>query len=230
MNKAILFFVLVVLVIGAYAQDTNSEDMIRLTAQQKLKEISVTKLEDSGFWFGIFPGDYGRLELRTIPGGSLQKESIAEEEQTALFEADDNVVGAKVSHFHRGKFGFSIRPIRPLPVEGIVKVVTVWVAGRNTEHELELRVLDQYGNRRVLPMGKLNFYGWKKLSVTIPPTIVQRLPRYNDRAGLFIEGFNINCNIDETYGRFYVYFDDIRAVTDLYAEETRNIDDMTDNW
>ena len=48
--------------------------------------------------------------------------------------------------------------------------------------------------------------------------------------GLSIDGFNVKCNIDETYGRYYIYFDDVRAVTDLFAEESRDTDDMMDAW
>ena len=48
--------------------------------------------------------------------------------------------------------------------------------------------------------------------------------------GIMIEGFNIQCEIDETYGTYYIYFDDLRAVTDLFAEENRDIDDMNDSW
>ena len=29
---------------------------------------------------------------------------------------------------------------------------------------------------------------------------------------------------------YYVYFDDMRAITDLYAMQNRDEDDMDDNW
>jgi hypothetical protein len=34
----------------------------------------------------------------------------------------------------------------------------------------------------------------------------------------------------ETYGSYYIYFDDLRAVTDLFAENNRDVDDMADAW
>ena len=40
----------------------------------------------------------------------------------------------------------------------------------------------------------------------------------------------IDADILESYGTYYVYFDDLRAVTDLFAEESRDEDDMVDNW
>jgi hypothetical protein len=34
----------------------------------------------------------------------------------------------------------------------------------------------------------------------------------------------------ESYGSYYVYFDDLRATTDLFAESYRDKDDMPDGW
>ncbi|MCG8453962.1 MAG: flagellar filament outer layer protein FlaA [Spirochaetales bacterium] len=216
--------------IGAQTLDIDPTATGIVTAQQKLKEISVSKMEDAGFWYGIFPGDNGIIEMRAFPGGPADKEPVEAETQFGLAETDENVVGAKVSFYKRGVVDFTLKPIRPLPIEGITKTISIWVAGRNTNHELQLLVSDHFGNKAVVPMGKLNFSGWKQLTVTIPPTVKQRDYHYNDRMGISIDGFNVRCNIDETYGRYYVYFDDIRAVTDLFAEETRDADDMMDAW
>ncbi len=232
MKKLIVtVFVLTVVFTGLYAQsEQNPEQTGVVTAQQKLKEISVSKMEDAGFWYGVFPADNGIMEIRSFPGGPLEKEAIPDEEANGIAEPDENVVGAKVSFYRRGVIDFTLKPIRPLPIEGITKTVSVWVAGRNSNHRMELLVTDHFGNDAIIPMGKLNFSGWKKLTVTIPPNIIQRNYHYADRMGISIVGFNIKCDIDETYGRYYVYFDDIRAVTDLFAEESRDTDDMMDAW
>jgi hypothetical protein len=86
-------------------------------------------------------------------------------------------------------------------------------------------------------MGKLNFLGWKKLSVSIPPQnpdgrtgIVQRNFHYTNRMGIKVVGFRIECDPIESFGTYYVYFDDLRAVTDLFAEDLRDPDDMSDSW
>ena len=227
----ILAAVLALVVTGLFAQnESDPQSTGVVTAQQKLKEISVSKMEDAGFWYGIFPADNGIIEVRAFPGGPEGKEEIPDEEANGIVEADENVVGSKVSFFRRGVIDFTLKPIRPLPIEGITKTISVWVAGRNANHRLELLVSDHFGHDAVIPMGKLNFSGWKKMTVTIPPHIIQRDYHYNDRMGLSIDGFNIKCNIDETYGRYYIYFDDIRAVTDLFAEESRDTDDMPDAW
>jgi len=216
---------------GLYAQDeSNAETLPPLTAKEALKEISVSKMEDAGFWRGGISSDFGLLQLRDFEGGSKDKELISAEEQSGITEADDKVIGVKVSFFRRGVTEFAIKPIRPLPIEGITKTVSIWVVGRNIEHELSLLILDSRGQRSIIPMGKLNHSGWRKMTVTIPPQIEQRDYHYGYKAGISIEGFVVNCDIDETYGRYYIYFDDLRAVTDLFDEEFLDTDDMLDAW
>ena len=85
-------------------------------------------------------------------------------------------------------------------------------------------------------MGQLNFSGWKKLTVAIPPSpdgrrgIVQTSAYHGDKPGLKVIGFRVDCDPELARGSYYLYFDDLRAVTDLYAMENRDEDDMDDNW
>jgi hypothetical protein len=48
--------------------------------------------------------------------------------------------------------------------------------------------------------------------------------------GIRVTGFRINCDPMEAQGSYYIYFDDLRAVTDLFAENDRDPDDMNDAW
>jgi hypothetical protein len=48
--------------------------------------------------------------------------------------------------------------------------------------------------------------------------------------GIKITGFRVNVDPWEAYGSYYVYLDDVRAVTDLFAEDNRDPDDMLDTW
>jgi hypothetical protein len=48
--------------------------------------------------------------------------------------------------------------------------------------------------------------------------------------GIKVVGFRIDCDPMEAQGAYYVYFDDLRAVTDLFAENNRDEDDMSDGW
>jgi hypothetical protein len=79
-------------------------------------------------------------------------------------------------------------------------------------------------------MGTMNFSGWKRLTVAVPPTVEQRNANYNNQQGIQIMGFIIEPDMLETYGTYYVYFDDLRVWTDLFAEDNRDPDDMVDGW
>lgn len=200
------------------------------TAQQRLQEISISKFEDPGFWNVAMPLDSGIITHRRFEGGPAGKRALEAEEQSGVTEPDDYVVGVKVEYFRRGWTEISLYPSRPLPVPGIAKTISVWVVGRNFNHMLKVVIEDDFGHRIALPMGIMNFSGWKEMSVAIPPTIVQRSINYADRGGIKILGFVIEPELTETYGSYYVYFDDLRVVTDLFAEESRDPDDMSDAW
>jgi hypothetical protein len=205
------------------------------SAQQQLKEVSVDKFEAEGFWFSHMSSDEGYTSSKLFVGGPSGKEPIPEEEGMNI--PDQHVFGTRVDYLRRGYNSFTIRPVRPIPIEGITKTVSVWVAGRNFNHDLVLLIQDYFGRNYEIYVGKLNFQGWKKMTVAIPPQstdgvngVIQRSYHYNNQMGIKIMGFRIDCDPLEAYGNYYIYFDDLRAVTDLFAENNRDPDDMPDGW
>jgi hypothetical protein len=204
-------------------------------AQQLLKEVSVDKFEHDGFWHSTMSGDEGYVTARLFSGGPADKQPIPEEEGMNI--ADQYVLGARVDFLRRGYNSFTIYPSRPIPIEGVTKTISLWIAGRNFNHQITILIQDFFGRDYEIYMGKLNFQGWKKLTVAVPPQaedgvsgVVQRNYHYNNQMGLKITGFRIDCDPMEAYGSYYIYFDDLRAVTDLFAESNRDADDMSDAW
>ena len=222
--------------------DIGSPDATRIgddTAQQNLKEVSVDKFEASGFWTAYMAGDEGFVSARLFEGAPAGKKGIPDERQIgmSLQTADKYVLGVKVEFFRRGYNEFYVMASKPIPIEGISKTVSVWVAGRNFNHRLVLLLSDFFGHQFELPMGTLNFQGWKNLTVAIPPQnpdgvsgIIQNSFHFGNHMGLKILGFRIDCDPMESFGTYYIYFDDMRAMTDLFAEDNRDKDDMADNW
>ena len=213
----------------------HEENMGVDTAQQKLKEISITKFEDAGFWKASISLDEGLTVGRRLEGGPAQKTKIPDEGQIGIanVEADDYVLGVKTEFFRRGNAVISVIPTRPINLAGIVKTLSVWVVGRNYNHMLKAVFQDFRGRKVVLTVGKLNFSGWKQLILPIPAEssiIQQRDAHYSTLTGIQFLGFIIECDMLETYGSYFVYFDDMRVVTDLFTEEDRDADDMLDTW
>ena len=226
-----------------YAQqqerEIGSPDPERLgieSAQQQLKEVSIDKFEHDGFWRSTMSTDEGYVTTRLFSSpGANAKEPIPDEEGMNI--ADKYVLGSRVDFLRRGHNSFTIFPARPIPIEGITKTISMWVAGRNFNHDLIVLIQDFFGRNYEFYMGKLNFIGWKKLTVAIPPQaedglsgVVQRNYHYNNQMGIKIMGFRVDCDLAETFGTYYIYFDDLRAFTDLFSENNRDDDDMVDGW
>ena len=240
--KRVLIIALILSVAGGVFAQRNNEvggtDPDRLgidAAQQYLKEVSVDKFEKDGFWKSTMSPDDGYVTTRLFGGSPVGKKDLPDEEGRNI--PDKYVLGTRVDFIHRGYTSFTMYPIRPLPIEGITKTVSVWVVGRNYNHELKLLLEDFFGRPFELFVGKLNFQGWKKLTVAIPPQaedgkngIVQRNYHYNNHLGIKITGFRVDVDPWEAYGSYYLYLDDLRAVTDLFAEDNRDPDDMPDGW
>ena len=202
------------------------------SAKQALREVSVDLYEREGSWNARISSDNGVVTARLFDGSPAAKEPMAENEGVT----DERVLGVKVEFFRRGINSFYVTAARPIPIEGITKTVSVWVTGRNQGHELYLLVQDYFGNNFEIYMGTLAFSGWKKMTAAIPPSpdgergIVQQSAYYGERPGLRIIGFRVDCDPLLARGSYYLYFDDLRAVTDLYDMENRNEDDMIENW
>lgn len=211
------------------------------TAQQKLKEVSIDQFEAAGFWDVSMSNDEGIVTDRLFegrPAGSAA-EPLPDPRYVGVAPNVVNkyVLGVRTDFYKRGFNEIDITAKRQIPIEGIAKTVSVWVVGRNYNHTLMLVVQDFFGHNFDLTIGKLNFQGWKKLTVAIPPQnpdgrsgIIQTNFHYNTHTGIKVVGFKILCDPEEDYGSYYIYFDDMRAVTDLFAEDSRDADDMPDNW
>jgi len=245
MKKIIAVILALSTVIAIHAQDSvGSPDANAIgidTAQQKLQVVSIDKFEAAGFWSVYISADEGVSNGRLFSGGPMAKadEPKPEERYTGIDPkiADVYSFGARVDFFRRGFNTVYVLAQKPLPIEGITKTLSVWVVGRNYNHVLKVIVSDFFNNQFELTLGKLNFQGWKKMSVAIPPQnpdgmtgIIQRNYHYNSQMGLKVVGFKVECDPMESYGTHYVYFDDLRAVTDLFAEDSRDEDDMIDGW
>ncbi len=202
------------------------------SAKQALKEVSVDRFELEGSWNASISPDFGVISSRLFEGSPMAKEPLKGEEDAP----DTNVLGVKVEFFRRGVNSFYIRSSRPIPIEGVTKTISLWVAGRNMDHQMYVLVQDYNGNNFELYLGNLGFSGWKKMTVAVPPTpdgehgIIQSSAYNGVKPGLRIVGFRIDCNPVLARGTYYLYLDDLRAVTDLYDIENRDQDDMNDDW
>lgn len=206
-----------------------------MTANSQITEVRLDGFEDASFWKVAMPLEQGIISRQSRVGRPADLSSDAWNERDEKYGipntyAKDKVFGVKVEYMKRGYHWFSITPMKPIVIEGICQSISFWVAGRNYSHTLKILIQDFYGNNRELYAEKLRFVGWKELKVSIPETIVQRDFHFVDKIGIRFIGFLIECDPMETYGSYYIYFDELRAETDIFNEKTRDPDDMVDDW
>ena len=106
MKLGFVFILLAVLTGAVFAQDaeemgvgTPNPNVIGVdSAQQRLKEVSISKFEDAGFWEAAMSPDQGLIRMRRFEGGPQDKEPIPGEVETGVAdqEADRFVLGLKV--------------------------------------------------------------------------------------------------------------------------------------
>jgi hypothetical protein len=237
-NKILLVVLTITLcLLGSLPSFSQAPDPSKLnivSAQQSLQDIRINNFEDAAFWSVIMPQDQGSITIRRLPGFPGQKEILDKErietEKALGFPVGGYVLGVKVEFYKRGMNYFHIYPIQPIAMEGLVKTFSIWVIGRNYNHVLKVLVGDYFGTYKELTLGKLNFSGWKKLTVAIPPQITQTDYHYSYKSGLKLLGFKVECDLIETYGSYYIYFDDASVVTDLFQSTSKDADDMPDQW
>ncbi len=237
-NKKILLLSLVIHVVfvAAFTQSTendNTTDVLNApqdTGRMLLREIVVDTFDDPTIWQVQMPIDKGIVHSQRILGGSKKKKPIRVKEQINNYNPADNYVyGVRIEYFSRNNTQIALRAVRPRYIPGIVKKISVWVSGRGKDHKISIVLRDMQGNVKKLPLGSLGFTGWKKLETSVPIELDQ--VDVNDAGyGLYIVGFVIDARFEDTVGRYYIYFDNIRAITDVLEEAIRDEDDITDGW
>ncbi|MDR3336864.1 MAG: flagellar filament outer layer protein FlaA [Treponema sp.] len=146
-------------------------------------------LKSLGIWAKFDRRGYNWLDIYPTGGPDAQESGSAEEEGPVPSE---------------------------IPIPGRAQILDVWVWGSNMNLNLEAYVRDYRGMVYRLPMGSLNYTGWRNLRAAIPGTISQskrQLPRY---AGLTFVKFRIWTSPIERVDNFYVYFDQLKILTDTF--------------
>ena len=150
MKKLVTFSILAVLAAGlvfaqnSSLQEPNPENVGADSAESALREVSIDKFEREGSWVVHMSADDGVITSRLFEGNPAMKEPLPDDEGKE--DEDTQVLGVRVDFFRRGKNSFTIKSGRPLAIEGTTKTVSVWVSGRNQDHELYLFVPDYIGH------------------------------------------------------------------------------------
>jgi hypothetical protein len=115
-----------------------------------------------------------------------------------------------------------------LPLPGRVKMIDMWVWSGNFDYYLEAFVRDYRGVVYTIPMGNLNFIGWKNLRINIPDNVPQAKKYLPRRQGLTLVKFRIWTRPTEVVAipgteglepldrSVKFYFNNIKILTDTF--------------
>lgn len=117
-----------------------------------------------------------------------------------------------------------------ITLPGRTKIIDLWVWGSNYDYYLEVHVRDFKGIVHVLPLGSLKYTGWENLKVSIPSYIPQE-GGYVSSGGYLKELKLVKLVMwtrpEENVRDFYVYFDQIKTLTDMFVSRFDG-DDLAD--
>lgn len=102
-----------------------------------------------------------------------------------------------------------------IPFKGNIHRFDMWVWGAGYYYDLEIIVRDCEGRTHTLPMGLLNFNGWKNMHVTVPTNIPQSSKYLGNKRKMSFVAFRIRTRPSERVDDFKIFFDEFKALTDV---------------
>lgn len=202
-----------------------------------LIQITLDDFEESEDWFADATSPLGDTKTLKMPQrGAIQSadDPEARPEGNKTSEAEDptnpnHILGVKTNFDDRGFDRVEINPPHEYVIRGKARQFSVWVLGRKFRHTLSVKLRDYKGKVHKLRMGRLDFFGWRKMVVTVPGWMPQST-RYSllDKNLHFVSLF-VTSDHHEVPGTFYFYVDDLKVLVDR-GELSYPGSEIRDNW
>ena len=226
MKRITILMIMIVLSVAfvLFAQEATGEDEAVNQTSETITDYPIDNFEFANTWVGSMPRDLGVISLMKQEGGPA--DVVASDA-----EANKYILGAKIEYFRSGHPWFSISPPRPIKIPGLTKELSVWVAGRNHNNKLSFYVQDILGNTHEVGNEPLNYIGWKNISVSIPVNVIQDATKNQFEEGISFMGIHIDVDSRDSFGKYYIYFDNLLAkVDENYFKAYKDEDDPKDTW
>ncbi len=222
MKKLFAFLIMALFFLPAYSQDAKEttepekkSGEVEQVIQKVYTEIALEDFEST---------QYTAANLKFIKSKDQEGSIQIRNEYAAEFNNSKKYLGVKVY----GKKGdtFQVFPAKPLEINKYCKSISVWVYGKNFSGELTMILQDAAGTNHRLSFGKLNFLGWKKLTLNLDKQIKQQDSYLEQEKKLKILHFQYRPGNQTIHPEWqYFYLDDITAtVRDKYKDR------QSDDW
>ncbi|MBP7604578.1 MAG: hypothetical protein KBA15_11650 [Spirochaetes bacterium] len=220
MKRSVLFsLILSMVLLPVFAQEKAAEKPADtgkvVTGDQLYSEITVEDFETTV---------YTDKDMSFTKSGEQQAGLSIRDQFPAPISNSKKYLGAKIY----GKQGDSltITPPKPLAIEKYCKTISIWVYGKNFSGELSMFIKDADSKVHRIPVGKLNFLGWRKLTVTLTDDVAQEDKFLTQKRQLEIMKFMYKPgNVGRLPLWNYFYMDDITAMV-----REKYTDRQSDEW
>ncbi len=156
------------------------------------------------------------------------KKSDKSDDELAKISAQ-YILGVKTYFKDRGFDRVEVSPPNEYIIKGRAKEIRVWALGRKFRHTLYVKLRDYRGKTHKLKMGRLDFFGWKKMKVTIPGWLPQSSRYALLDKNLHFVSFFVESDRFDSPGTFYFYLDNFSIVTDT-ANNRYDGSEILDTW
>jgi hypothetical protein len=237
--KNTLLMMLIMMVSASYvgAQD-------KTTAVEPLERVTLEDFEMAEDWKAKSTSPLGETKTLKMIQRGLIKDVFDENSTPDAYDiktgtysdakqeervGKNHILGVKTYFASRGFDRVEVSPPQEYIIKGKARQVSVWVLGRKYRHTLFAKFRDYKGNTHNIRLGRLDFFGWRKLTAPIPGFVPQS-SRFSilDKNIRFVSLF-VTSDAAEPAGDFYFYVDDLEIKTDKQESVYPGFE-VKDNW
>jgi hypothetical protein len=237
--KNTLLMMLIMIVSASYvgAQD-------KTTAVEPLERVTLEDFEMAEDWKAKSTSPLGETKTLKMIQRGLIKDVFDEKSTPDAYDVKtgsysdakqeerigkNHILGVKTYFANRGFDRVEVAPPQEFIIKGKARQVSVWVLGRKYRHTLFAKFRDYKGNTHNIRLGRLDFFGWRKLTAPIPGFVPQST-RFSvlDKNIRFVSLF-VTSDVNEPAGEFYFYVDDLEIRTDKQESLYPGFE-VKDNW
>lgn len=141
----------------------------------------------------------------------------------------NHILGVKTYFGDRGFDRVEIAPPHEYVIKGKARQFSLWVLGRKFRHTMYIKVRDYRGKTHKLRLGRLDFFGWRKLTVTVPGWLPQSTRYASLDKNLHFVSLFVESDVHEVGGSYYFYVDGLKTLVDR-SEQQYPGSEIKDNW
>jgi hypothetical protein len=232
MTKLMLALFLSIGMLYAQAESPAGGQVAANDEDSPLRKIILDDFEESEDWRVKSTTPLGETKTLKLVQRGLMKDVF--DEKTVPDNGGDkieknHILGVKTFFAAKGFDRVELYPPHEFIIKGKVRQISVWVLGRKYRHTLFAKFRDYKDTTHSVRLGKLDFFGWRKLTATIPGYIPQSTRFALLDKNLHFVSLFVTSDNHEVAGDFYFYVDDLQVRADR-SESKYPGSEIKDNW